>query len=168
MLGELGEYANIHKHYVRGDISLEEFQAKAADELADVQCYLDILALQLGIDLGAATMSKFNRVSVRVGCEVFLIADGSEPELQLSLQIGSPERQFAVVDSPADSRSSKSWRSAGFVTLLVLLMVVIYAVGYLRGRNVTDTIVQEHLDTLNANYAQKIEALAKEIHKTGH
>jgi NTP pyrophosphatase (non-canonical NTP hydrolase) len=72
VVGELGEYANLRKKYERGDITSEMFAAEAADELADVVTYLDILATQLGINLGDATVSKFNRVSKRVGCEVFI------------------------------------------------------------------------------------------------
>ena len=37
----------------------EEAQQQLADELADVQTYLDILAMRLGVDLGRATMAKF-------------------------------------------------------------------------------------------------------------
>jgi NTP pyrophosphatase (non-canonical NTP hydrolase) len=72
VVGELGEYANLRKKYERGDLGEVEFQREAADELSDVQMYLDILAMQLGVDLGAATVSKFNRVSIRVGCGVRL------------------------------------------------------------------------------------------------
>lgn len=72
VVGELGEYANLRKKFERGDIDAETFRVEAADELADVQTYLDILAMQLGVDLGEATESKFNRVSRRVGCGVFL------------------------------------------------------------------------------------------------
>ena len=67
VVGEIGEYANLRKKYERGDISATEFQSLAADELADVQTYLDILAFRLGIDLGEATRNKWNRVSERVG-----------------------------------------------------------------------------------------------------
>lgn len=73
--GELGEYANLRKKFERGDLTAEEFKAQAASELADVVTYLDILAFQLGIDLGRATMDKFNEVSVRVGSTVRLAAD---------------------------------------------------------------------------------------------
>jgi len=75
VLGELGEYANVRKKFERGDLTLEEFYAAAADELADVQCYLDILAWQLNIDLGRATMEKWNRVSERIGCDIRLGPD---------------------------------------------------------------------------------------------
>jgi NTP pyrophosphatase (non-canonical NTP hydrolase) len=72
VVGELGEYANLRKKYERGDIGLEEFRWKAANELADVVCYLDILAMQLGIELGRAVREKFNIVSERVGSPVRL------------------------------------------------------------------------------------------------
>jgi NTP pyrophosphatase (non-canonical NTP hydrolase) len=70
VVGELGEYANLRKKFERGDIETQEFLREAADELADVATYLDILAMQLGIDLGEAIINKFNRVSTRVGSTV--------------------------------------------------------------------------------------------------
>lgn len=75
VLGELGEYANVRKKFERGDLSIEEFHKQASKELADVQIYLDILAMQLKIDLGQATTDKFNEVSERVGSRVRLAAD---------------------------------------------------------------------------------------------
>lgn len=72
VVGELGEYANLRKKFERGDVAEDEFKREAANELADVVTYLDILAYQLGIDLGAATVEKFNAVSYRVGCSVQL------------------------------------------------------------------------------------------------
>lgn len=80
VVGELGEFANIRKKFERGDLSFDEYRAAAAKELADVQTYLDILALRAldmnglahptGIDLGQATVEKFNEVSRRIGCDV--------------------------------------------------------------------------------------------------
>lgn len=70
VVGELGEYANVRKKYERGDITEIEFLELAADELADTVIYLDILAFRLGIDLGRATMGKWNRTSRRVGCNI--------------------------------------------------------------------------------------------------
>lgn len=75
VLGELGEYANLRKKFERGDIDGATFHAEACDELADVVTYLDILAFRLGVDLGEATMDKFNRVSARVGSTVYIDAD---------------------------------------------------------------------------------------------
>ena len=76
MVGEVGEYANIRKKFERGDLTEAEFRTAAGKELADVVTYLDILAFQLGIDLGEATRLKFNEVSDRVGAAVKIDAYG--------------------------------------------------------------------------------------------
>lgn len=88
VIGELGEYANERKKFERGDLTKEEFAAKACAELADVQTYLDILAQRCmdtefevdphGIDLGRATIDKFNAVSARVSSSIQICADGSD------------------------------------------------------------------------------------------
>ena len=65
--GELGETANLIKKIERGDFTLDEARASLADELCDVLTYLDILAHRAGINLAEATVSKWNRVSERVG-----------------------------------------------------------------------------------------------------
>jgi NTP pyrophosphatase (non-canonical NTP hydrolase) len=77
-LGELGEAANIIKKIERGDMTLEEARPLLAKELADVQTYLDILAFRAGVNLGEATIEKFNEVSRRVGCAVMIACDGSD------------------------------------------------------------------------------------------
>jgi NTP pyrophosphatase (non-canonical NTP hydrolase) len=62
LAGEVGEACNLIKKQRMGKaISKKEI----ADELADVQTYLDLLANHLNIDLAAATISKFNEVSDR-------------------------------------------------------------------------------------------------------
>ncbi len=83
VLGELGEAANIIKKMERKDfdsdpVKMAEAKAKLADELADVQCYLDILARKAGVNLGEATISKWNEVSCRseVNFSRRLAADG--------------------------------------------------------------------------------------------
>lgn len=73
--GELGELANLIKKVERGDFTLEEGREQIANELADVQTYLDVLAFRCGVDLGQATVGKFNQVSDRVGCKVYLGTD---------------------------------------------------------------------------------------------
>lgn len=78
VVGELGEYANLRKKFERGDIEEVEFKREAADELADVVTYLDILAFQLGVNLGAATLDKFNRISVRSKSPVRITENGSD------------------------------------------------------------------------------------------
>lgn len=89
LTGEVGELANWRKKYERGDITSAEFEYHAARELADIQCYLDLLAMRIldpptglihpkGIDLEYATATKFNEVSDRAGSPIRLIegADG--------------------------------------------------------------------------------------------
>ena len=85
VMGELGEYANKRKKFERGDITFAEFRVEAEKELADVQTYLDILAMRCldtvgnahpdGVNLGQATIDKFNEISIRVGSDVRLAAD---------------------------------------------------------------------------------------------
>jgi NTP pyrophosphatase (non-canonical NTP hydrolase) len=75
VVGELGEYANVRKKFERGDLTQAEFSKMAAEELADVQIYLDILAFQIGVDLGQATIDKWNAVSDRVGVFIHIDAD---------------------------------------------------------------------------------------------
>jgi NTP pyrophosphatase (non-canonical NTP hydrolase) len=73
--GELGEAANLIKKLECGyfdEADQEDVRQHLAHELADVTTYLDILACQLGVDLGRAVREKFNIVSRRVGSDVFL------------------------------------------------------------------------------------------------
>lgn len=73
--GELGELANEMKKRLRGDYAdLPDavIRHKLASEVADVQIYLDLLAFRLGIDLGRATIEKFNEVSLRVRSPVWI------------------------------------------------------------------------------------------------
>jgi NTP pyrophosphatase (non-canonical NTP hydrolase) len=75
LVGEVGELANEMKKVDRGDYDDDASDRDAADvriakELADIQTYLDILAAELGVDLGQATIDKFNEVSTRVGSSV--------------------------------------------------------------------------------------------------
>lgn len=70
VLGELGEAANLIKKVTRGDYTLDQVREELGKEFADVQTYLDILAFRAGIDLGEATIKKWNEVSERVGCSL--------------------------------------------------------------------------------------------------
>jgi NTP pyrophosphatase (non-canonical NTP hydrolase) len=72
VVGELGELASLLKmrNRERDGLPGNKFSPsdkQVADELADVMTYLDLLAAALGVDLGAATVAKFNEVSERVG-----------------------------------------------------------------------------------------------------
>ena len=71
MCGEAGEAANVVKKLRRAEAGMRgvldgdeaELRAKLADEIADVYLYLDLLATYYGVDVPAAIVSKFNRVS---------------------------------------------------------------------------------------------------------
>jgi NTP pyrophosphatase (non-canonical NTP hydrolase) len=78
LVGEVGELGNILKKIKRGDdfASPQAVRDAIADEIADVQVYLDHLAANLGVDLGRATMRKFNTVSKRVRSPVYIGEDG--------------------------------------------------------------------------------------------
>ena len=82
LVGEVGELANILKKIDRGDYDecvpavREQNILAIANELADIQCYLDILAFKLNVDLGQAAMDKFNEVSERIGSKVWIDANG--------------------------------------------------------------------------------------------
>lgn len=75
LCGEAGELANVIKKIRRqqtgcrndGDPTMRELCAAAAAELADVVIYADLLASQLGVDLGDAVVDKFNKVSEKFG-----------------------------------------------------------------------------------------------------
>lgn len=68
--GEVGEAANLAKKVRRGDLTMAQASPELAKELADVVCYLDLVAPQIGVDLGEAVRSKFNEVSDRIGVDV--------------------------------------------------------------------------------------------------
>lgn len=111
-LGELGELANLHKKFRRGDITAEEFKVHAEKELADVQIYLDILALRIldvpgsphptGVDLGLATINKFNEVSRRVKSPVWIVKGGTDLRISLS---ESERLQDAYATDPSNPNS---------------------------------------------------------------
>ncbi len=86
VVASLGEYANERKKFDRKDIGAKQLHSARAMYLYTAQDALRLLyttdvehavakviAVDAeGVDLGEATRSKFNEVSVRVGCEVKL------------------------------------------------------------------------------------------------
>lgn len=80
LVGEIGELGNLLKKVRRGDpdvttrlgddiVPNAEMRQRIADELADCQTYLDLLAGVLNVNLEKALRRKFNEVSERVGSE---------------------------------------------------------------------------------------------------
>lgn len=70
--GELGELANFLKKVRRGSLTMKEAKSDITKELADVVCYIDLLAARLDVDLGEAVISKFNEVSKKRNSSIFL------------------------------------------------------------------------------------------------
>lgn len=46
LLGEVGEFARVRHQYETGQISYETYRVEGSKELADVQCYLDLLCMR--------------------------------------------------------------------------------------------------------------------------
>jgi NTP pyrophosphatase (non-canonical NTP hydrolase) len=72
--GEAGEAMNLVKKLLRAERGIKgnsvdagQLRQELADELADVQISLDLLAMKAGIDLAGSTVSKFNRTSEKHG-----------------------------------------------------------------------------------------------------
>lgn len=95
LTGELGELASLLKmrNRERDCLPGNKFSPTnkmIADELADVLTYLDLLAAVLGVDLGAAAVSKFNEVSERVGfsdrIEIFAGEQGDTSKPLMSVE----------------------------------------------------------------------------------
>ena len=77
LVGEVGEYANFRKKFIRGSIGQKDFLVNAGKELADVQMYLDLLAWYLGVSL-SSTNSKVNYSNEIFSAFSYL---GSAPEI---------------------------------------------------------------------------------------
>ena len=73
MAGEAGEVCNVIKKFERQSLGLVGSRAtiqQFADEIADVIIYADLLAAQMGVDLGTAVKEKFNRKSDELGLTI--------------------------------------------------------------------------------------------------
>ena len=70
LAGEVGEACNAQKKLSRTDMGIRggtEGLAHLTEELADVLICLDLVAMDLGIDLGEAVRAKFNKTSEKYG-----------------------------------------------------------------------------------------------------
>lgn len=111
--GELGEAANLIKKIERGDMTLDEARVELGKELADVQVYLDLLAHRAGVDLGAATVAKWNEVSERIG-----IALRMPDALHEAIESGRCAycgSAYTIADAGCVIKCPNSQRAAAFV-----------------------------------------------------
>lgn len=101
MAGEAGELCNLLKKVRRGDLDINDkaVRAEIGKEIADVQIYLDLIAMQCGVSLAHATVAKFNEVSRRVGVEVYITCDDPVEGQYGSVQVGRPERNSCDSDN---------------------------------------------------------------------
>lgn len=77
--GEAGEVANKVKKWLRAQRGIRGKTAdiyEIAEEMGDLVVSLDLLAMQLGIDLGQAVKSKFNAVTVENNLRTYIGDDG--------------------------------------------------------------------------------------------
>lgn len=86
LAGEVGEACNFIKKLARIDTSNPAYEKQGGEwvlglikELGDIQVYLDLLANELGVDLGAVVRAKFNEVSARYQSPVRLEITNEKP-----------------------------------------------------------------------------------------
>jgi NTP pyrophosphatase (non-canonical NTP hydrolase) len=96
LAGEVGELANMVKKVRRGDVTLDEVREYIGKEIADCQIYLDIIAGQAGIDLGAATVAKFNETSRKTNVGVFITCDDPDENEYGSVQVDARPGNYAA------------------------------------------------------------------------
>ena len=73
--GEAGEVAEAIKKFLRAERGIRGSTASredVADEIGDLMVSLDLLADQIGIDIGEATARKFNKTSEKYELETRL------------------------------------------------------------------------------------------------
>lgn len=67
LMGEIGEYARVRHLLDTGAITFAEYEIKAAKELADIQTYLDILAMRSLDQVPVAAVGSFASASQGIG-----------------------------------------------------------------------------------------------------
>lgn len=83
LAGEAGEVAEAVKKFLRAERGIKGSTATRediADEMGDLLVSLDLLANQLGIDLGRAVEKKFNATSEKYGMRTYI--DGGDWHLK--------------------------------------------------------------------------------------
>jgi len=79
LAGEAGEVAEAVKKFLRAERGIKGSTATKEDvaaEMGDLLVSLDLLANQMGIDLGEAVRRKFNMTSEKYGMRTYIGTDG--------------------------------------------------------------------------------------------
>lgn len=79
LAGEAGEVAEAVKKFLRAERGIKGSTATKEDvasEMGDLLVSLDLLANQMGIDLGEAVRAKFNQTSEKYGMRTYIGTDG--------------------------------------------------------------------------------------------
>lgn len=79
LAGEAGEVAEAVKKFLRAERGIKGSTATREDvaaEMGDLLVSLDLLANQMGIDLGEAVRQKFNQTSEKYGMRTYIGSDG--------------------------------------------------------------------------------------------
>lgn len=77
--GEAGELCEAIKKFLRAERGIKGSTATKADvasEMGDLLVSLDLLANEMGIDLGEAVRAKFNATSEKYGMRTYIGTDG--------------------------------------------------------------------------------------------
>ena len=96
--GEAGELAEALKKYTRAERGIAGSTATladVADEMGDVVISLDLLAGEMGIDLGCAVVEKFNRTSEKYGRRTCITPPAASMEI---LSINAPGPSSSACD----------------------------------------------------------------------
>jgi NTP pyrophosphatase (non-canonical NTP hydrolase) len=116
VIGELGEYANLRKKVERGDFTLAQAKKKLASELADVVIYLDLLAEQLGINLGDAVMETWNAKAEELGIPMRLDAEDWHYTRKLTDGEAALQQGVKIVPCPKCGQEGSSDTPEDFLT----------------------------------------------------
>lgn len=116
VIGELGEYANLRKKVERGDFTLGRVKQKLASELADVVIYLDLLAYQLGIDLGDAVMTTWNKKAEELGIPMYLDAEDWHYTRRLTEAEECLQQGYKLVPCPKCHKEGQSDTPEDYLT----------------------------------------------------
>lgn len=88
LAGEVGEACNVIKKLERERMGIKgsrDTVEHLAQELADIIICVDLIAMQYGIDLGTATIHKFNETSDKVGLSTRMVPNGY---IQTAIKMG--------------------------------------------------------------------------------